>query len=286
MGRNFIIKKTAILLFGSLLISGFARTSLAADTGAQSYKNGKYDKAVEYYQKLLKEKDIPQASYNLGNSLYKSGKYDDAVEAFEQSLGVENDQQKFRAMYNLGNALAKAKKLKLSAAFYRRALELDPKDYDAKYNLEMVNRMMQQQQKQQKQNSKNDQNQKNKKKQQQKQNKDQQKQDQKKNQSQNKQDQNQQQKNQKQQQDQQQKNQQGQKKQDQEKKQQQQQAQQQKNQQAAGDSTRQAMAKNSEKSLDKQEAAQILNALRLDQDKVMKAQIQKKLEKRKLEKDW
>jgi hypothetical protein len=46
------------------------------------------------------------------------------------------------------------------------------------------------------------------------------------------------------------------------------------------------MADNQPQSLEEQEADQILNALRLNQDQVMKAQIRKKLKNTESEKDW
>ncbi|NIQ11173.1 MAG: hypothetical protein GWO23_16570 [Gammaproteobacteria bacterium] len=46
------------------------------------------------------------------------------------------------------------------------------------------------------------------------------------------------------------------------------------------------MSQQETQTLDEQEAEQILNALRMNQDNVMKAQIQKKLQAVDNEKDW
>ncbi|NIR94944.1 MAG: hypothetical protein GWO08_15140, partial [Gammaproteobacteria bacterium] len=47
-----------------------------------------------------------------------------------------------------------------------------------------------------------------------------------------------------------------------------------------------SMSQQETQTLDEQEAEQILNALRMNQDNVMKAQIQKKLQAVDNEKDW
>lgn len=240
-----------------------------ADQGEKAYQQGKYKQAVDYYKKMLEKRDTPETSYNLGSALHKAGDYDESVRMFEQSLSVKQPEKKFDVMYNLGNSLAKAGKLKESAAFYRRALELNPSDMDTKYNLELVQRQLQKQQKQSPQSSQ-DKQQDQKQQQQRKQRQQEQKQQgqQKQNQDQQSQQNNQQQ--QEQQQD-----------------QGEQQAQNKPQQGSQPDQQQQQQgAQPEKKSLDEQEADQILNALRVDQDKVMKAQIQKRLKKVQTEKDW
>lgn len=240
------------------------------DIGKSSFDAGEFQKAAEYYQQLLNEENIPEASYNLGSALYKNGDFEQSVDAFERSLAMQQEPKKAQAMYNLGNALVNAGKLKESLPFYERSLELEPGDLDAKYNLELVKRMLQQQEQQQNQQGQDQQQNE----QENQQNQDQQdsENDQDQQQEQNQDQQNQQNQDQEEQQDQE----------DQQNEQQNQQDQQNQEQQEQQGST----AENQPKSLEEQEAEQILNALRLNQDQVMKAQIRKKLKNTKTEKDW
>jgi hypothetical protein len=63
-----------------------------------------------------------------------------------------------KAMYNLGNMFRDQQKMEESLAFYRKAIELDPTDEDAKVNYELLKQVLQQQQQQEKDSDK-DQNQ-------------------------------------------------------------------------------------------------------------------------------
>ena len=77
------------------------------------------------------------------------------------AISSKDPLQKSAVYYNMGNALIKSERLEESLRFYKRALELNPQDYDAKHNFELVRQMMQQQNQnqsqQQDQNGKKDQ---------------------------------------------------------------------------------------------------------------------------------
>lgn len=79
---------------------------------------------------------------------YRAGRYQEAVDALQ---GIEQPD----ALYNKGNALAKLGKLPEAIQAYDAALKKAPEHEDAKYNLEQVEKMLQQQ-KQSKQSQQND----------------------------------------------------------------------------------------------------------------------------------
>ncbi len=64
-------------------------------------------------------------------------------------LDTNDNALKAKAYYNMGNALFNAQRNEESLAFYRKALELNPNDNDAKYNYEMVRYQPEQQQEEQ-----------------------------------------------------------------------------------------------------------------------------------------
>jgi tetratricopeptide (TPR) repeat protein len=76
----------------------------------------------------------PDAAFRRGNEAYFHGSYKEAIEAYEQvaALGVVSED----LFYNLGNAYLKAGGLGPAIYNYYRALELDPGEEDARYNLE------------------------------------------------------------------------------------------------------------------------------------------------------
>ena len=76
-----------------------------------------------------------------GMALYQAGDYPAAAEAFAESDAAEAD-------YNRGNALARAGRLADAAQTYRDVLAQEPGHADARANLELVERLLQQQQEQ------------------------------------------------------------------------------------------------------------------------------------------
>jgi Ca-activated chloride channel family protein len=76
-----------------------------------------------------------------GTALYRAGDFAAASEAFAQAEGLE-------AGYNRGNALARAGQFEEAMQAYRRVLEQDPQHADARANLELLEKLMQQAQEQ------------------------------------------------------------------------------------------------------------------------------------------
>jgi Ca-activated chloride channel family protein len=100
-------------------------------------------------------------------SLYRDGKFKQAATALKPLTSATD-------LYNRGNALARAGELKKALAAYDQALKLDPKMENARFNRELVEKLLKQQQQKQKKSDKSqksDKNQQNSKKQQQNQHK-------------------------------------------------------------------------------------------------------------------
>lgn len=76
-----------------------------------------------------------------GTALYEAGDYTAAARAFAESEGIE-------ARYNRGNALARAGDLQSAINVYRDVLQVDPGHEDAQANLELLEKLMQDQQQQ------------------------------------------------------------------------------------------------------------------------------------------
>ena len=242
----------------------FVSISIGADKGIDHYNNNEFEKARQYYESILIDRnDDPAANFGLGATAFQQQDYATAMKGFETALGTDNDKLKSSAYYNMANILAQNKRLEESLAFFRKSLELNPSDLDAKINYELIKFQLQQQQQQQNQdqNQNQDENDKD-----DEQSGDQKKQDQQKD---------------KQQQEQNAQNdssdeQESEQKSNQNEDQQEDQTQQQ----------QQDIAENEkQKSQDKQNAAAILDALKKD-EKINKKQQMSRAKKRKLEKDW
>jgi Ca-activated chloride channel family protein len=118
----------------------------------------------------------PLVHFNLGDALYKTNNLEDAQSEFNKALSSKNPIVRSRAYYNLGNSAFKNQKNDEALDYYKKALKLNPKDEDAKYNLEYLSKVKNQPQKKNKDDKKKDQD----KKQQQNKDKDKEQQEQKK----------------------------------------------------------------------------------------------------------
>ena len=116
------------------------------------YVHGKYDEAVEVYQKAA-DADVKNslAQYDLGTALYKKGDFDRSAKYLQQSLAAKEPNLRLNAQYNLGNALyrsgmARQKQdidgaiasLQKSLDNFDDVIKTDAKDADARYNRDIV----------------------------------------------------------------------------------------------------------------------------------------------------
>ncbi len=148
---NLIFRLTFIILFFSV------NNLFADDEGLINYKNKNFEEAKKYYEQILStNKSTAAANLGLGASQYQLGDIPNSAKSFEKALRSKNTNILDRAYYNLGNAFYSQQMMKESIAFYRKALELNPNDDDAKFNYELA-KYIAQQQKEQNQENPNDQ---------------------------------------------------------------------------------------------------------------------------------
>jgi len=127
--------------------------------GNGDYKDGNFQQAeVEYRKALEKDPGSFRADYNLGNALYRQKQFDAAAARFTGLAENGKDKQKLnRYYYNLGNTQYENHKYQESVEAYKNALKNNPGDMDAKHNLQLALRMLNDQ-KQQKNQDKQQQN--------------------------------------------------------------------------------------------------------------------------------
>jgi len=128
--------------------------------GNREYEKDKYPESEISYRKAIdKNKQSPDALFNIGDALYKQNKFQEAGNQFIENANQNNDKvRKSNGFYNLGNSLLKANKLQESIEAYKNSLILRPDNNEAKYNLAYAQDLLKKQQEQQKQQEKNKQN--------------------------------------------------------------------------------------------------------------------------------
>ena len=101
---------------------------------------GKHDEALQaYIGGQVEHPENETLKYNIASTKYKSGDFEGAIEGFFDVAATSKDPVlEQQAYYNLGNSHFRTGKLQESVEFYKKALELNPEDQEAKFNLEFV----------------------------------------------------------------------------------------------------------------------------------------------------
>jgi len=148
----FIIVCSGLIVFGQ-------SSSSHVRKGNRQFGNGNFQEAeVDYRKALNNDPNFDIATYNLGASLYKQENYEESAKTFASLLEAEkkvDSELTSNTFYNLGNSFCEAQKYDEAVKAYKQSLRLNPKDMDAKYNLEYARKKLEQQQQQQEQQDKN-----------------------------------------------------------------------------------------------------------------------------------
>ncbi len=137
------------------------------------YEQGKYEEALSLYEEaLLESPDEKNLAINKGSALYRLQDFAGAQESYKNALSVEDKKARADLHYNMGNVynmhgdqLAASgnqeamEKYKAARDSYIKSLDLNARDRDAKWNLQLTQMKIKQmeQQKKQQQNNKDQQ---------------------------------------------------------------------------------------------------------------------------------
>ena len=124
--------------------------------GNRLYRAGQFRRAEAVYRQRLEKGDTSAAlRYNLGTALLRLGRWDDARPHLEAAVEAPDPALRERARYNAGNADlepvfrrrvadAEQRRARLERAIgrYKDALLLRPDDADARWNLELAERLL------------------------------------------------------------------------------------------------------------------------------------------------
>lgn len=141
-----------------LLFTGQAEATLKEDVkkGNILYNTKKYAEAAKLYEGALsKEAKNGIASFDLGAAKYKEESYLGAIEKFNAAIASGQPKLIQASDYNIGNAEYRIGNLKEKGSFdeakerygtalkfYKRAMDLNPYDKDAKFNYEFVEKKL------------------------------------------------------------------------------------------------------------------------------------------------
>lgn len=146
---------------------GLKPGSRSALSAQKAYREGRFAEAAKEYGQAL-EKGLSPAplSYNLGNAEYRAGRFEEAASRYRQALtaaespgseampprssppeGTGSLRPEAASLsaplhFNLGNALYRQKQFAAAAQHFKSALRLDPRNAEARRNLELAFRQL------------------------------------------------------------------------------------------------------------------------------------------------
>ena len=138
----------AALLF---VLVACGRTEAQTNNEANiAFDQGEYDLAISEYEKVSKEQpERPEPDYNSANARYRLEDYEQAQEELEVALldAYEEDEEELvtSTQFNLGNVLFQAEEYEGAIESYKEVLRQNPDDVEAKHNLELALRQIEQQ---------------------------------------------------------------------------------------------------------------------------------------------
>ena len=140
------------LIFVAVLTTGFSVMSSDASAASWLDNGSPWKNGNQQAMEAFNNKDYQTASEQFtdpewqGVARYQNKDFKGAIESFSK---VENPSS--RTQYNLANAYAQNGDLEKAKALYQQVLQQDPNNHDAKNNLDVVEKALQQQQQQQQQ---------------------------------------------------------------------------------------------------------------------------------------
>lgn len=156
------------LIYISVLFCSFVTKAGIFDFGYDKAiyqaQRGNFKDAQDAIKKLIVDNpNAPDMLYDSGVISFENKQFEQAAAYFKDAAENKNASHKLKeqAFFNLGNTHVELKKLKEAIKSYEDVLKINPDNQDAKRNLEIVKKMLQQQeQQQQKDQQKQDQDQK------------------------------------------------------------------------------------------------------------------------------
>ncbi|MBN1575720.1 MAG: tetratricopeptide repeat protein [Chitinispirillaceae bacterium] len=183
-----LLRLLPLLILSTITLINADEVYSKTEAANRLYKQGKFEEALKLYEDaLLLSPADPKLKMNKGSALYRLGDLESAEKSYEGALSVKEKKERAIAHYNMGNILFRKgealqrqgdmkaqEQYKSALEQYIQSLDLQPSDYDAKWNLQLAHQHIKQMEQQQQQNKQDKQNKDDK---QQPQNKDQQQKD-------------------------------------------------------------------------------------------------------------
>ena len=134
-------------------ITRIARINALKKEAKEAYLAGDYQKAIENYQYLVDSFDVKDdmLMLNLSNAYYKINDTTNSISNYESLLESPTREVRSIAYQQLGIIKSQSKKYKEALQDFKQSLKANPVNNDARYNYELLKKLIQEQEQQQQQ---------------------------------------------------------------------------------------------------------------------------------------
>jgi len=139
--RRIIGATTALLL---LIVACAPQDPIAdqLDAANQVFTRDPAGAVTRYRELQAKRPAAPEISIDLGNALAALGEHDRALVEYGRGIDTAKGATRAIAFYDRATSLFRAGRILDARAAYVEALRLDPNDRDAKFNIELIDRIL------------------------------------------------------------------------------------------------------------------------------------------------
>lgn len=133
------------IAIGSAALWGIAcgENAVSNETANGLFAAGDYVGALAEYRDLqLDLPDSPELAVNAANALHKLAQYPQALPEYGKAIDGKDLKIRATAQYDRGNTLFRMGRYEDARDAYREVLRIDPGDRDAKFNLEIIQRLL------------------------------------------------------------------------------------------------------------------------------------------------
>ena len=117
--------------------------ALSNETANGLFAAGDYTRALAAYRDLqIDLPEAPELAVNAGNTLHMLREYPRALPEYGKAIDGSDLKLRAIAQYDRGNTLFRMSRYEDARDAYREVLRIDPTDRDAKFNLEIVQRIL------------------------------------------------------------------------------------------------------------------------------------------------
>lgn len=137
-------RQLAVVVTVCMIFLGFTTKRQLVQKGNAAFAEKKYQTALDQYkQAQIKNPESAVIRYDVGNALYELRDYRASEQAYDKVIRQKPEDKVLlaKSLYNFGNVQYRLGQFDKAMEAYKKVLQLDPDDKDAKYNLEILQKM-------------------------------------------------------------------------------------------------------------------------------------------------